>query len=67
MSKVVLLVNETSLAPELDKVTAPVKALEPLDSVIVCAPAVNDDVPGTISAPFCVMAPPVAPSIIVKF
>jgi len=63
----VLFSKLTLLAPELLNVIAPVKLLVTVFNVIACAPAVNEDVPSTVSAPFCVMAPPVAPSIIVKF
>jgi len=59
----VLFSKLTLLAPEFVSVIAPVKLLVTVFNVIAFAPAVKLEVPGTVSAPFCVMAPPVAPSI----
>src|SRR5436309_3451861 len=53
-----LLVSETSFAPELDNVIAPVKLLAAVVKVIALLPAVKLDVPGTVIVPVCVIAPP---------
>ena len=56
----ILFVSETLFAPELLSNIAPVKALPvPLvDKLIVLAPAVNVEVPVTVNAPDCEIAPP---------
>lgn len=52
----VLLLISTLLLPLLLNVTAPVKTL-PCVKVIGFAPAVKEDVPGTVIAPICVIGP----------
>ena len=54
----ILLASDTSLAPLLDKVIAPVKLLPAVVKVIALAPALKFAVPGTVIAPVCVIAPP---------
>ena len=45
------------MAPELFRLTAPVKSLVPVVSVMALAPALKLDVPATAMAAACVMAP----------
>ncbi len=52
-----LFVTDTALAPELLKDAAPVNTLPALLSVIAAAPAVKLEVPLTLIAPDCVIAP----------
>jgi len=60
--KAPLVVSETGLEPLLLKVTAPVSALLCV-KVMALPPAVKLEVPGTIKAPVCVMAPPAVTAI----
>ena len=61
------LVSETSFAPLFDNVITPVKLLLPplVLKSIACAPALKLEVPGTVNAPVCDIAPFV--ETIVKF
>lgn len=56
MTRAPLLVKATLLAPELESETAPVKALAEV-KVMAFAPALKLEVPGTVRAPVCVIAP----------
>src|ERR1700733_8482364 len=60
----VLLVRLTVLAPLLESVIAPVSKLAALVKVMALAPAVKLEVPGTVNAPVCVIAPT---EVIAKF
>src|SRR5258708_15505262 len=51
-----LLVNDASLAPLFDRLTAPVKAFAWVN-VIALAPAAKLLVPATVATPVCVIAP----------
>src|SRR4051812_37284301 len=57
-TRLVLLKSETLLAPVLFRRTAPVKTLDAFVSVITLPPAEKKEVPGTLSAPAWVIAPP---------